>query len=71
MIRRKLDMTIIKVRNWIYRKEEDLNPNAGLATIEIVLLCLVSVAIVVVFRGKITTILNTIFGKISDKVNGF
>jgi len=45
--------------------------NSGMGVIEVVLITLVLVGLVVVFRSNITSILDTVFNKLTAKVNTF
>ncbi len=50
-----------------YRMEESLNNEEGIGTVEIVLLILVAVGLVLIFKDKITELVNSIFSKISSQ----
>lgn len=48
-----------------------INDNSGMGVIEIILIILVLVGLVVIFRTKITSIVNSIFSKLTSQVNSF
>ncbi|MCI8669269.1 MAG: hypothetical protein HFI34_07100 [Lachnospiraceae bacterium] len=45
--------------------------NAGMGVIEVILIILVLVGLAFTFKGKVSSILNTVFSKINSKVNSF
>lgn len=45
--------------------------NKGMGVIEIVLIILVLVGLVVIFRNQITTIINSVFSKVTRQINNF
>lgn len=47
-------------------KEED-----GMGTVEIILIILVLIGLVVIFKKQITSVVNSIFKKISKSLNSF
>ena len=51
--------------------DELINNNKGMGVIEVILIILVLVGLVVIFRTNITNILNSIFNKLTAKVNTF
>lgn len=63
-----------KVRNWVDRKligwkyfmTED---NAGMGTVEVILIIVVLVGIVIIFKSQITELVESIFSKITKQVN--
>lgn len=42
----------------------------GMAVVEVVLILVVLVGLVVIFKNQITSLINSILGKISSKANG-
>lgn len=48
-----------------------LADNRGMGVVEVILIILVLVGLVLVFKTNITTIVNSIFKKITTKVNSF
>lgn len=60
----------MKVRNrlWI---NELMNNNKGMGVVEIILIIMVLVGLVVIFRTRITSIVNSIFSNLTSKVNTF
>lgn len=45
--------------------------NKGMGVIEIVLIILVLVGLVVIFRTQITSIITTVFSKVTKQINSF
>lgn len=45
--------------------------NRGMGTVEIILIIVVLVGLVIIFRGQITSIVNSLFGKITSQTSGF
>jgi Flp pilus assembly pilin Flp len=70
MIRDKMNKLIISVTNKLYLKKlsED---NSGMGVVEVILIIVVLVGLAVIFKSRITTIVNSIFSKINSKVNTF
>lgn len=63
-----------KIRNWMDRKliawrifmaEE----NAGMGTVEVILIIVVLVGVVIIFKSQITDLVESIFSKITKQVN--
>lgn len=63
-----------RVRNWTDRKligwknfiERE---NAGMGTVEVILIIVVLVGIVIIFKSQITDLVESIFSKITKQVN--
>lgn len=49
------------------RMEKVLNSQAGVGTVEVVLLILVAVGLVLIFKDRITELVTSIFGKITSQ----
>lgn len=49
------------------RTEKVLNSQAGVGTVEVVLLILVAVGLVLIFKDRITELVTSIFGKITSQ----
>lgn len=49
------------------RTERVLNSQAGVGTVEVVLLILVAVGLVLIFKDRITALVTSIFGKITSQ----
>lgn len=49
------------------RADKVMNSQAGVGTVEVVLLILVAVGLVLIFKDRITDLVNTIFGKITSQ----
>ena len=72
-----------KINCWMLRKGMQLrekmassrfslqNNNAGMGVIEVVLIILVLVGLALIFKSKITYVLNSIFGKITTSIRSF
>jgi len=43
--------------------------NEGISTIEVILIIVVLVALVLIFKNQLTTLVNSLFGKITQKAN--
>lgn len=69
-IMKKTDRILTKLKKGLML-DELKNNNKGMGVIEVILIILVLVGLVVIFRTNITNIVNTIFNKITTKVNTF
>ncbi len=49
--------------------EDFISNNSGMGVVEIILIILVLVGLVVIFKSQITNIVNSVFSKITSKVN--
>lgn len=69
-LQKKMEKFFVKVRNrlWI---NELMNNNKGMGVVEIILIIMVLVGLVVIFRTRITSIVNSIFSNLTSKVNTF
>lgn len=69
-IKYKTDNFIINLKNKLYIKEfsED---NKGMGVVEVILIIVVLVGLAVIFKSRITSIVNTLFSKITSQVNTF
>ena len=75
-ILKKSDEIIIKIRVKIWEKIMNnrfslIGNNQGMGVIEVILIILVLVGLAFTFKGKVSSILNTVFSKINNKVNSF
>lgn len=66
----KIDKFLISIKNRLLLNKL-INDNRGMGVVEIILIILVLVGLVVIFRTKITSIVNSIFSKLTSKVNTF
>lgn len=66
----KMDKFLISIKNRLLLNKM-INDNRGMGVVEIILIILVLVGLVVIFRTKITSIVNSIFSKLTSKVNTF
>lgn len=66
----KIITTVFKVKRKLMLEEFEQN-NKGMGVVEVILIILVLVGLVVIFRTKITTIVNLIFSKITSKIKTF
>lgn len=63
-----------KITNWINRqivkwKYEVREDNAGMGTVEVILIIVVLVGIVIIFKTQITDLVESIFSKITKQAN--
>lgn len=63
-----------KITNWINRqivkwKYEVKEDNAGMGTVEVILIIVVLVGIVIIFKTQITDLVESIFSKITKQAN--
>lgn len=70
MIRDKADKFMINLKNRLYLNEL-AKDNKGMGVVEVILIIVVLVGLAVIFKSKITSIVNTLFSKITSKVNTF
>ena len=70
MIRDKADKFMINLKNRLYLNEL-AKDNKGMGVVEVILIIVVLVGLAVLFKSKITSIVNTLFSKITSKVNTF
>ena len=75
-ILKKSDEIIIKIQVKIWEKIMNnrfslIGNNQGMGVIEVILIILVIVGLAFTFKGKVSSILNTVFSKINNKVNSF
>lgn len=70
MIRDKADKFMINLKNRLYLNEL-AKDNKGMGVVEVILIIVVLVGLAVIFKSKITGIVNTLFSKITSKVNTF
>ena len=66
---KKLDGYFIKFKNNAMRHLSENND--GMGVVEVLLIIVVLVGLVLIFKTQITNIVNSIFKKITSKVNGF
>ena len=75
-ILKKSDEIIIKIQVKIWEKIMNnrfslIGNNQGMGVIEVILIILVLVGLAFTFKGKVSSIFNTVFSKINNKVNSF
>lgn len=63
-----------KIRNWMDRKLIEWKyfmaaDNAGMGTVEVILIIVVLVGVVIIFKSQITDLVESIFSKITKQVN--
>ena len=63
-----------KLKNWMDRKVIEwksfmMAENAGMGTVEVILIIVVLVGIVIIFKSQITDLVESIFSKITKQVN--
>lgn len=69
-LKTKMDKYLINVKNRLLVNKL-ISDNRGMGVVEIILIIFVLVGLVVIFRTKITSIVNNIFSKLTSKVNTF
>lgn len=52
------------------KKENLRKDNRGMGTVEVILIIVVLVGLVIIFKDQITSIINTLFGKITSQTSG-
>ena len=70
----KLKNKIYKSINNLYYKalfNQLMSDNSGMGVVEVILIIIVLVGLVVIFRTQITKIVNTLFSKLTSKINTF
>lgn len=63
-----------KIINKISKKlmlRELMSNNAGMGVVEVILIILVLISLAVIFKSQITTIVNSLFTTMTNKVNTF
>lgn len=58
-------MKKMKLKKWNLRK----NDNRGMGTVEVILIIVVLVGLVIIFKGQITGIVNSLFGQITSQTS--
>ncbi|MDE7430669.1 MAG: hypothetical protein K2N34_01940, partial [Lachnospiraceae bacterium] len=66
-LKKEVDRVFITLKNRLFLKEF-INDNSGMGVVEIILIILVLVGLVVIFRTKITSIVNNIFSKLTSQI---
>ncbi len=56
-------------RKWMAAKYFVTDSNAGMGTVEIILIIVVLIGLVIIFKGQITELVNDIFDKITSQAN--
>ena len=56
-------------RKWLSAKAFLTDSNAGMGTVEIILIIVVLIGLVIIFKGQITELVNDIFDKITSQAN--
>lgn len=69
-IKKKLAGWHIKTKK-ICKRILAVHDNAGMGVIEVILIIVVLIGLVVIFRNNITNIVNSLFNKITSKINTF
>ena len=67
MMRKMKNKLMILAEKLRRRTEKIMNSQAGVGTVEVVLLILVAVGLVLIFKDRITALVTTIFGKIASQ----
>lgn len=69
-IKKKIEKLYLKLEN-ICRKALLIENDEGMGVIEVILIIVVLIGLVIIFRNNITNIVNTLFNKITSKINTF
>lgn len=56
-------------RKWLEARYFIADSNAGMGTVEIILIIVVLIGLVIIFKGQITELVNDIFDKITSQAN--
>lgn len=70
IITKKLKDLKMKSKN-IFDKIMLKNNNTGMGVIEVILIIVVLIGLAIIFRNNITNIVNSLFNKITSKINTF
>lgn len=68
----KKKLCVIKAfaeKKWVEAKYFMTSANAGMGTVEIILIIVVLIGLVIIFKGQITELVNDIFDKITSQAN--
>lgn len=65
-----MDKTLIRIGNKM-RHRFIIEDNRGMGVVEVILIIVVLVGLAVIFKTKITSIVNTLFSKLTSKINTF
>lgn len=69
-IKKKIDKLYVRTRSVVGKMLLSDN-NKGMGVIEVILIIIVLIGLAVIFRTNITSIVNSLFNKITTKVNTF
>jgi hypothetical protein len=66
-------ITLFKIKNFYSKNRQKQSKPClnAIGSIEMILLLLVLVSLIVIFKSQITSIINTVFTKIRQQINGF
>lgn len=70
IIKKELKKVYIKSEN-TFNKLLLRDNNAGMGVIEVILIIVVLIGLAIIFRNNITNIVNSLFNKITSKINTF
>lgn len=56
-------------RGFFRRKGSDKRDDRGMGTVEVILIIVVLVGLVIIFKGQITAIVNSLFGQITSQTS--
>jgi uncharacterized membrane protein YkgB len=75
-VQREMDVKMIRIQTGLYKRLQESRfslsgNNAGMGVIEVVLIILVLVGLAFTFKSKISGVLNSVFTKITTKINSF
>lgn len=69
-MKKKIDRALINLRNRIV-VNDFVKDNTGMGVVEVILIIVVLVGLAMIFKTKITAIVNTLFSKITSKISSF
>lgn len=68
---REIKQELIKIGNVIYERVDTVLGNEdGIGVVEVILILVVLISLVLIFKEQLTTIVETIFSKISSESSG-
>lgn len=70
IIKKRLKTLQIKSKS-IFEKIMLRDNNTGMGVIEVILIIVVLIGLAIIFRNNITNIVNSLFNKITSKINTF
>lgn len=69
-LKNKIDKVLIDIKNK-FTISDFAEDNRGMGVVEVILIIVVLVGLAVIFKSKITSIVNTLFSKLTSKISTF